>query len=96
MLTGGIMTNEAKRAKREAGLREVRKALPLIERIQREKRGQDWSGIKDCPICQKNLFVFHYRNGTYWGKCETKDCISWLLSFLVLLSNFSLITEVCC
>lgn len=71
------MNYNSKQARREAGKREVRKALPLIERIRREKQGQDWFGMQTCPICQKEIYIFHYRNGTYWGQCETTNCIAW-------------------
>ena len=64
--------------KRGAALREIKKVIPLIDRIKREKPGTDWSGVETCPIYQQRLYIHHFRvSGKSFGSCETPNCVAW-------------------
>ena len=53
--------------------------LPLIQSIKEEHRGKSWAGVKICPVCAGRLHLSHASlNGHVHGKCETKDCVSWM------------------
>lgn len=50
------------------------KAITLIFAEMKERK----SGSIKCPLCDKKLFFRIQNNGHVWGKCETKDCLSWI------------------
>lgn len=57
----------------------LKASIPLIERIKREHKGEDWRGVEVCPVCGGKLHMTHSSfNGHVWGKCETDDCLSWM------------------
>lgn len=77
-------------SKRSAALHEIRKVLPLIDFIKREKRGTNWSGTETCPICQQPIRIHHFReSGKTWGRCTTKNCVAWMVSFVLGMLNVS-------
>lgn len=52
--------------------------LPLIDKIKKEHRGENWRGIVECPHCKGKLHLEHHLpNGHVWGKCETENCLNW-------------------
>lgn len=55
------------------------KAVPLIQRIKQEHRGQSWSGVEECPACHGCLRLsIAASNGHVWGKCQTAGCLAWM------------------
>lgn len=63
----------------ELEMKKFMTAGPLIKRIKREHRGEDWKGVEECPVCKGKLHMSHAKyNGHVWGKCETKDCLAWM------------------
>jgi hypothetical protein len=51
----------------------------IINKVKSEHKKKDWSGILECPICKKKLYVSHAAiNGHTRGKCETENCINWI------------------
>jgi transposase-like protein len=36
------------------------------------------NGIIECPACKSELSYSVAKNGHIWGKCKTKNCLSWL------------------
>lgn len=63
----------------KAAIDRLTKTGPLIGKVKREHKGHDWRGIEVCPICQGRLHMTHAKyNGHVHGKCETKDCVSWM------------------
>lgn len=74
---------DAEIAEYEAGIqsaiRNFETSLPLIGRVKKERRGQDWRGVEECPICKGKLHMTHAKyNGHVHGKCETADCLSFM------------------
>ena len=54
-------------------------AIAATMDIRKQHKGQDWSGIVECPICKGKLHISHAAyNGHIWGQCETKDCVAWI------------------
>jgi hypothetical protein len=54
-------------------------ASDLIEKIKRDHKGKNWTGIEVCPVCGGDLHLSHAAcNGHIWGKCTTPDCLSWI------------------
>lgn len=52
---------------------------PVIDKIKIDHRNKNWEGIVECPICKGTLHITHVAiNGHTCGKCETKECISWM------------------
>ncbi len=52
---------------------------PAISRIKEENQGKNTKGTMECPICGGDLHWTHAAyNGHVWGRCETKDCVSWM------------------
>lgn len=74
-----MLSRKTKReTKRGAALREIKKVIPLIDRIKREKQGTDWSGMETCPICQQRLYIHYSRvSEKSFGSCETPNCVAW-------------------
>lgn len=69
--------------KYEAGIqtmmRNFEASLPLIGRVKKTHKGQDWQGVEECPICKGKLHMTHAAyNGHVHGKCETENCLSWM------------------
>ena len=66
-------------ASMEAHMEKMRLAFKIVAAIKKEHRGKGWQGIVECPACNGNLRLSHTAlNGHVWGKCETKDCLSWM------------------
>lgn len=43
------------------------------------KKGNGGSGSTECPVCKGKLhFSVASINGHLWGRCETKNCVSWM------------------
>ena len=64
---------------RDKAIVRLLKTLPLSMRIKTEHKGKNWAGIEECPVCLGKLHLSHSAsNGHVWGKCETKDCVSWI------------------
>ncbi len=55
----------------------ILKAIKLI----RDKEGAktNTKGTVACPVCGKDIYYSIAYNGHIWGKCETKDCIVWMM-----------------
>ena len=54
-------------------------AGPLIRKIKKDHKGNDWQGVEVCPNCKGRLHMSHSAyNGHVWGKCETPDCLNWM------------------
>jgi hypothetical protein len=63
----------------KASIERFMKAGPIVSEVKREHRGQNWKGVKPCPVCGGNLHLTHASyNGHVWGQCETKGCLSWI------------------
>jgi hypothetical protein len=63
----------------ETHFKQFQLTLPLIERIKREHKDEDWQGVEVCPVCQGRLHLsITAYNGHVWGKCDTEDCLSWM------------------
>jgi len=57
----------------------IMKTLPLIGKIKKEHKGENWKGTEECPVCGGVLYLTHAAcNGHVWGKCETNDCVGWM------------------
>ncbi len=70
---------DAYELKIQAAIQRMEASLPLIDRVKKEHRGQDWQGVEECPICKGKLFMTHAKyNGHVHGKCETEGCLSWM------------------
>lgn len=55
------------------------KAMTVIAKVKKEHKGQIWQGVEVCPVCGGKLHMSHAAvNGHVWGRCETKDCLSWM------------------
>lgn len=43
-------------------------------------KGNGGGGFVSCPVCKSG--TLHYTvagyNGHMWGRCSTKDCVSWM------------------
>lgn len=47
--------------------------------IRKEQKGKNWHGVITCPACGGRLHLSHAAyNGHIHGRCETKDCVSWM------------------
>ncbi len=69
------------KAQREEDSRIMMEAFSRIKAVHGEfKAGRAGHGIVECPKCKGKL---HYNvaslNGHVWGKCETKDCLAWMM-----------------
>lgn len=63
----------------QTAINNMKATMPLISRIKKEHHGTNWRGTEPCPICNGQLHMMHSAlNGHVWGKCETKDCLSWM------------------
>lgn len=66
------------RAKRREDVKEVLKLFPFLARIKAVRDG-NWRGTEPCPICGNALEIEYFSTtGRTWGRCETRDCISWV------------------
>jgi len=66
-------------AKVQSIVRNFEASLPLIGRVKKEHKGQDWRGVEECPICKGKVHLTHAKyNGHVHGKCETTDCLSFM------------------
>lgn len=53
--------------------------MPLVAKVKRDRKGENWKGVETCPICQGRLHLSHAAyNSHVWGKCETENCLSWI------------------
>lgn len=67
------------KAERAARSTQFQLAFPLIERVKRERRGSNWSGVVECPACKGKLHISHARsNGHVHGRCESAGCLHWM------------------
>jgi hypothetical protein len=67
---------EAMIAKSEA---QMAATTPLLKRIKKDHKGQDWQGVEVCPVCGGKLHLSHAAyNGHVHGRCETEDCLNWM------------------
>jgi len=59
----------------------VQHILDCIEKMKKKHPNNvDVKETIECPICQKQLtMVSNSYNGHIWGKCETKNCLSWMM-----------------
>lgn len=63
----------------QESIERMKKVLPIIAKVKQSHSGEDWKGTETCPVCFGVLFLTHSSyNGHVWGKCETKDCLSWM------------------
>lgn len=66
-------------AEYEAWMAKFRLTGPIIAQVKREHKGESWSGVVECPVCQGKLHMSHAAyNGHVHGKCETENCMSWM------------------
>jgi len=57
----------------------LNKASPLISELKKEYGETGGKGTRPCPVCGNTLnFTVSSLNGHVHGKCETKDCLSWM------------------
>lgn len=69
----------AHRKRIEEAMQRHMKTLPLIAKVKKEQEGCDWQGIVACPVCNGKLHLSHAAyNSHVWGRCETKNCLSWM------------------
>jgi len=62
----------------EAGLGGVLAAIAAIQKKEGKKRGV--VGTIECPVCGKSLkYSIAASNGHVWGKCETTNCLAWMM-----------------
>lgn len=60
----------------------LRATLDVLAEVQKQTNGVngDWSGNVTCPICGRQVFVSKSGfNGHVWGRCETEECLSWMM-----------------
>ncbi len=70
---------DAAEAEWKAVLARMELTFPLIERIKRQRKGRNWSGVEECPACKGRLHLSHAAyNGHVHGRCETADCLQWM------------------
>lgn len=69
----------AREAEGNAAIQRIKKVTPLVKEIKKQYKGQNWAGVRECPVCQGKLHLTHARyNGHVHGKCETQDCLNWM------------------
>lgn len=69
----------ADRAVIQAMMDRMMSAGPLISKVKKEHKGQDWKGVEPCPVCAGTLHLSHSAyNGHVWGRCETENCLAWM------------------
>lgn len=57
----------------------ITKTLPIVSRIKKLHKGENWSGVDSCPECGAILHLTHAAcNGHVHGQCETKGCVSFM------------------
>lgn len=54
--------------------------LPVVAKVKKEHRNQDWRGEVPCPAgCGGVLALTHSAyNGHVWGCCSTVGCLNWM------------------
>ena len=53
--------------------------MKAVEQIRRDHKGQNWSGVIECPICNGRLHVSHAAcNNHVHAQCETPGCLAWM------------------
>ena len=58
----------------------ILEALVIIEEQRKLDPECKWSGTIKCPACKCNLnYSVAQINDHVWGKCSTKDCLSWMM-----------------
>lgn len=66
-------------AEHEAFEARFSKTLPIIARVKKEHKNNNWRGIETCPVCGGKLHLSHAAfNGHVHGRCETEGCMSWM------------------
>jgi hypothetical protein len=54
--------------------------IEAIRRIQKLKPERGTVGSIECPLCKGRLqYSVAKLNGHVWGRCETKDCLAWMM-----------------
>ena len=75
----GIEKVRANNAEMEAAMGRFMLTGPLIQKVKTEHKGENWSGVEECPACKGKLHMSHAKcNGHVHGQCETEDCLSWM------------------
>ena len=70
---------EASHNETEKAFERMMTVIPVASKIKNDHKGESWKGTVDCPVCNGILHVSHSGyNGHVHGKCETKDCLSWM------------------
>ena len=70
---------EAELDRKNAAMAKFAKAGPIIDKIKKEYKGQNWGGVEVCPVCNGRLHLAHAAyNGHVCGKCETAGCLGWM------------------
>lgn len=50
---------------------------PLMEKIKKLHKNQDWHGTDICPICKNTISITHSKlNGHLSLRCKTENCIN--------------------
>lgn len=63
----------------KAAIARMGAAFPMISKVKKAHKGEDWRGVEECPICKGKLHMTHAKyNGHVWGQCETQGCLSWM------------------
>ncbi len=57
----------------ESLIRPILSALGIIQTLKPN------NGIIECPKCKGKLHYKRYPNKKVYGKCETIDCLSWMM-----------------
>lgn len=54
--------------------------VEALRRIKAANKGRGEAGVVTCPECKGQLhFSIAKLNGHIWGKCETPDCLAWMM-----------------
>lgn len=52
---------------------------PMVAKVKKEHKGENWRGVETCPICSGKLHLSHAKyNSHVHGVCETEGCVSWM------------------
>ena len=71
---------QARKDATDLALTRMEATFPLMEKLKKEHKGKDWSGVMTCPVCDGGeLSVAHAGcNGHTRGRCSEEDCVNWI------------------
>lgn len=69
----------AQDAAMQASMDRMKLTLPVVGKVKKEHKGENWQGVVVCPVCGGELSLSHAAcNGHVWGRCATDGCVSWM------------------